>query len=139
MSLFSYDRNVVSALDLNAFSNTIKSTIISSIPDEKLSGNGLGFSLMEIADVEDDLEAGSIADIPDLILSWKAKLMQLGTTYCQVATWDGRTILFVWDLSTVSNINENPHLESYGDLLATITLTHPDGKEVLEYTVSVEV
>jgi len=40
MSLFSYDRNQASALDLNTFSNTIKSTIISSVPDDKLSGNG---------------------------------------------------------------------------------------------------
>ena len=139
MSLFSYDRNQASALDLNTFSNTIKSTIISSVPDEKLSGNGLSFSSMEIADIEEDFQAGSVSDIPDLMLGWKAKMMQLGTTYCQVAKWDGRTILFVWDLSIVSNVDGRPHLESYGDLLATITLTHPDGKEILEYTVSVEV
>jgi hypothetical protein len=139
MSLFSYDRNQASAFDLNTFSNTIKSAIISSVPDEKLSGNGLSFSEIEIADIEEDSQAESISDIPDLMLGWKAKMMQLGTTYCQVAKWDRRTLLFIWDLSIVSNIDGRLHLESYGDLLATITLIHPDEKEVLEYTVSVEV
>lgn len=137
MSNLTYDRNDASADRLNSFSNTIKSSIISSLDESKLSGNGLVFSDLTLSDSEDDYQSESVSDIPDLITAWKAKLNKIGTTYTQVAREEDKTLLYIWDLSVQNTVNGLPVLVSYGALLSTIELIHPDGNEILEYTVNV--
>jgi hypothetical protein len=137
MSNLTYDRNNASADRLNAFSNNIKSSISSSLDESKLSGNGLIFSDLTLSDSEDDYQSESVGDIPDLITAWKAKLQKLGTTYTQVEKLKNKTALYIWDLSVTSTVNGLPNLVSYGSLISTIELIHPDGNEILEYNVHI--